>query len=295
MLIIGLFAFGAFAGCIGGDNGGEDQISPDKGRICGTITNETGSLVAGAVIILVDTYFEAVSDENGEYEIVDVDPGNYTMEIRLEGYITASGISIKVVGGESTLQDVVLTSGSSVPSKYKLALYLDGASGATPAGVDTWAQLLLDPPTDTEDDVTTYVGANVALLGTAVGGWEVPQPFGKAVDVKGAATISLWAQATTPAVQVSFMAFFTVNGVQVPTEDLVTPYCITTETKDLTGTDPVEFKGEAGIPTIELGASDKLGIEVWIYAVENVGEMGTNVLCGSIDHPSNVTVTLKDK
>ncbi len=59
------------------------------GKIAGQITDvSTGEAIAGANIVITDTYLGAGSDLDGNYFIINIQPGNYTLEISSLNYQT---------------------------------------------------------------------------------------------------------------------------------------------------------------------------------------------------------------
>jgi len=61
----------------------------ERGLIIGRIVDQqTGSYLPGANIMLVDTYYGAASDREGEFRIPNVPVGNYTVIVRYMGYET---------------------------------------------------------------------------------------------------------------------------------------------------------------------------------------------------------------
>lgn len=59
------------------------------GKIAGTVTNqETGEALAGAQVQIVGTTMGAAADAQGQYFILNVPPGNYTLRVTFMGYAT---------------------------------------------------------------------------------------------------------------------------------------------------------------------------------------------------------------
>ena len=66
---------------------GGSLIGQTAGKVRGTVTDEsTGEALVGANILIDGTDLGAATDENGEYFILNVSPGTYTMRAQLIGY-----------------------------------------------------------------------------------------------------------------------------------------------------------------------------------------------------------------
>ena len=71
----------------------------ETGRISGTITEvDTKNKLPGVNIILKGTYYGSASNENGEYLIENIGPGNYDVEVSMIGYkvMLQTGIPVDV-------------------------------------------------------------------------------------------------------------------------------------------------------------------------------------------------------
>ena len=69
------------------------------GRINGTVKDEkTGEPLPGANVVIQGTKLGAATDAKGEYNIVNVPPGTYTLEAKMVGYKTAitKNVAVKV-------------------------------------------------------------------------------------------------------------------------------------------------------------------------------------------------------
>lgn len=69
------------------------------GKISGTVTDtNTGEPLVGVNVVIQDTYLGAASDIKGQYFILNVPPGNYTVKFMLMGYQTkiVEGVSVNV-------------------------------------------------------------------------------------------------------------------------------------------------------------------------------------------------------
>jgi len=67
------------------------------GKVRGTVTDEaSGEALVGANVLIDGTGLGAATDENGEYFILNVAPGTYTMRAEIIGYKTAVEIDVRV-------------------------------------------------------------------------------------------------------------------------------------------------------------------------------------------------------
>ncbi|MBD3276092.1 MAG: TonB-dependent receptor plug domain-containing protein [Candidatus Marinimicrobia bacterium] len=70
-----------------------------SGKISGTVTDaETGEPLPGVNVILVDTELGAATGPQGEYTILNVDPGEYSLRAQIIGYaaITKTGVNVNI-------------------------------------------------------------------------------------------------------------------------------------------------------------------------------------------------------
>lgn len=77
----------------------QEAIAGITGKIAGTVSDaETGEGLPMANIILIGTPMGAAADEDGDYYIVNISPGIYSLEARMMGYesVTKTGISVSV-------------------------------------------------------------------------------------------------------------------------------------------------------------------------------------------------------
>ncbi len=67
------------------------------GKVRGTVTDEaSGEALVGANVLIDGTGLGAATDESGEYFILNVAPGTYTMRAEIIGYKTAVEIDVRV-------------------------------------------------------------------------------------------------------------------------------------------------------------------------------------------------------
>lgn len=81
------------------------------GKVRGKVVDkETGESLVGATVVLEGTTLGASSDVNGEYIILAVPPGVYTLKANYIGYAAYSIANVRVSSGQTTTQDFSLTS-----------------------------------------------------------------------------------------------------------------------------------------------------------------------------------------
>lgn len=73
------------------------------GKLTGTITEaSTGEPLFGANIIIVGTTFGAATDVDGNYVILNIEPGSYTVRISMIGYESANVENVRIVVDRTT-------------------------------------------------------------------------------------------------------------------------------------------------------------------------------------------------
>jgi len=73
-------------------------VAAQTGTISGTVTDTTGTGIAGADIRVEGTFLHAASDEQGHYELAGVPAGSHTLRVLLMGYRAATR-SVSVSAG----------------------------------------------------------------------------------------------------------------------------------------------------------------------------------------------------
>jgi len=72
-------------------------IAQTSGKVRGTVTDaSTGEALIGTNVLIDGTGLGAATDENGEYFILNVSPGAYTMRAEIIGYQTAVELDVRV-------------------------------------------------------------------------------------------------------------------------------------------------------------------------------------------------------
>ena len=86
------------------------------GSVTGTVSDPTGAVVPGAKVSIANDQTElkrlATSDAAGEYRILDLPEGNYTVTVTATGFRTSKQTGIVVAIGQVNKQDIQLTVGS---------------------------------------------------------------------------------------------------------------------------------------------------------------------------------------
>ncbi|MCM1151319.1 MAG: carboxypeptidase regulatory-like domain-containing protein [Alistipes sp.] len=139
-LLLALLCFAGLLCC----NCSEDE-TPSTGSVYGIITNsETGDPIRNAEVILSPGNTTTISGNDGHYEFLDLEPGQYKIQVQANGYGSNSR-QISVALGSSTPCDILLTpvqSGSGISfsnttvdfgtdySTLRIDIYNNGTSGA---------------------------------------------------------------------------------------------------------------------------------------------------------------------
>lgn len=64
------------------------------GKIVGRVTDENGTPLIGATVLILGTQYGAMTDPNGEYFIINLAPGTYDVQARMVGMeeVTRAGV-----------------------------------------------------------------------------------------------------------------------------------------------------------------------------------------------------------
>ena len=85
-------------------------VTAQSGKITGTVKEKsTGDPLPGANCSLIGTSLGSATDLNGEFSILNVTPGSYTLKVMYIGY-TQQEIEVQVKSGSTTILDVDLQS-----------------------------------------------------------------------------------------------------------------------------------------------------------------------------------------
>ena len=190
-----------------------------SGTITGTVVDPTGAAIPGATVTITDASTKqkrtAVSSAGGQYVMVDVPPGNYSMSAIKDGFSedqiksiivsvgTQTTANLKMaIGAESTvvtveasnadLQTLNAATGTTVdpalveslPSIGRdAATFMEMQPGVTPGGMDAGTTadqttFQLDGGSDTSDMDGTYTGYTTANTNSTTGGFIGQGPAG---------------------------------------------------------------------------------------------------------------------
>ncbi len=101
---------------------------PEPGAVVGTVVDESGGLVVGAAVTLLDGDTEVAvteTDENGQYAL-PADTGTYALEVRQTGFKPVTQ-TVTVISGEASVLNAVLSFGPpSLPGVEDPPRDLDG-------------------------------------------------------------------------------------------------------------------------------------------------------------------------
>lgn len=79
------------------------------GKIAGRVTDEQGNPLVGATVLVLDTSYGAMTDPNGEYFIINLQPGEYNLQARMVGMGSIEAQGIQVISDLTTRRDFSLS------------------------------------------------------------------------------------------------------------------------------------------------------------------------------------------
>ncbi len=82
--------------------------SGTTGKLKGKVTGENGGPLIGANVIIETTYLGAATDLSGQYQIINLQPGIYTLRVSMLGYATVRVENVIVSTDRTTIVDVEL-------------------------------------------------------------------------------------------------------------------------------------------------------------------------------------------
>ena len=85
-------------------------VAAQSGKIAGTVTDDTGASIPGANVFVVETSSGATTNLDGDYTILNVSPGEYTLRFTYLGYTTQLVEGVEVNIDQTTTIDVQLQS-----------------------------------------------------------------------------------------------------------------------------------------------------------------------------------------
>ncbi|PKK85306.1 MAG: hypothetical protein CVT48_05985 [Thermoplasmata archaeon HGW-Thermoplasmata-1] len=278
--IIGMFLVASFAGCIGGD-GGDDGVDigakpsgqeDGNGWIFGTVSSAAGA-VAGATVTVEGTQFAVSTDSNGQYTIVNVEPGSYVVDVVKGGFAKGS-MSVVVESGKGTEASFTLVNDETPGLSKTITLYFTAEGGLTTVAPTASEYQTVDTSPVTTPAVSSWI---------AFTGFMMPEGAKiKKFDVK------YWYTADAVNVVTEADSILWVNGGKVDStrvsqarEDVITAGTVI----------GVEFSG-SGV-AVEKG--DDVGAGVLIFASTPGGNpAGVKIVVGSSAYPSSVTFTASE-
>src|SRR5258706_14785616 len=83
----------------------------DRGAIAGTVKDSTGAVLPGARVELQQKGPSAVSDAQGQFTLIDIAPGKYTLRVSASGFALFS-TDLTVSSGAQVHVDAVLPIGT---------------------------------------------------------------------------------------------------------------------------------------------------------------------------------------
>ena len=83
--------------------------SQTTGKISGTVTGDDGTPLVGANVVVLGTGSGASSDADGQFQIINVPAGSYTVKASYIGYASQEVTGVRVISGLSTPVDLSLS------------------------------------------------------------------------------------------------------------------------------------------------------------------------------------------
>ncbi|MEL7123846.1 MAG: carboxypeptidase-like regulatory domain-containing protein, partial [Bacteroidota bacterium] len=107
-----------------------------RGSVSGNVQMNDGTDATGALIILLDTKFNAVAEEDGKYEIKNVPPATYTIQVSYLGAVTTEkqitlskgqdlNLNFQLEEDQKNLQEVVVKAQSMARSQETQAMQIE--------------------------------------------------------------------------------------------------------------------------------------------------------------------------
>lgn len=88
--------------------GGAARAHAQSGKLAGRVTDSTGEPVIGASVLVVGTTIGAAADVDGQYAIIYVPPGTYSVRVSSIGYQAQIVEGVQVSSNQTTTLDVTL-------------------------------------------------------------------------------------------------------------------------------------------------------------------------------------------
>ncbi len=84
------------------------------GKIAGRVTDSSGNPLVGATVMVVGTAYGAMTDANGEYYIINLQPGEYAVQASMIGMAAQTAEGIVVITDQTTPLNFVLSPAGAV-------------------------------------------------------------------------------------------------------------------------------------------------------------------------------------
>jgi Carboxypeptidase regulatory-like domain len=157
-LVVSVFCLACICSVMTSISQGQSKALPGKASISGQVTDENGTIIAGAAVVLtgqVGFKQETKSDEKGEYAFKRLHSGTYTLIVTQPNLPTLKLENITLTPGQELDLDAMLQ--GQVPKSAVTA----EAAGASPAGVSPAAANTM--PTAASAPQAAAAGAQVAM------------------------------------------------------------------------------------------------------------------------------------
>ena len=77
-------------------------VAQDKGVLKGTVVDKgTGETLPNASISIVGSYYQGMTDFSGDFTILDIKPGTYSVKVQFIGYQPTLVNGVKIKGGQT--------------------------------------------------------------------------------------------------------------------------------------------------------------------------------------------------
>ncbi len=88
---------------------GSEELRGTKGKIAGTVIDEFGETLIGVQVFIEGTTRGALTDVDGKFTIVNLDPGTYTVVFSYIGFATVRVEEVEVIVDKTTTVDMTMT------------------------------------------------------------------------------------------------------------------------------------------------------------------------------------------
>ena len=134
-----------------------------KGGISGTIVDTTGAVVPGATITITGPIGERVviTDSQGNYDVTNLIPGQYTVKASLSGFKTASASNVTVYVGKTNSVRLTLSTGDITETIEVVGGAVDIDTGNTAIGSNLNSQVFQNLPVQRRVDSLFYLAPGV--------------------------------------------------------------------------------------------------------------------------------------